>query len=124
MKKLLLTAAALVALTTPVMAERTDFTFEQTAVQSSALPSPQYPNAKIVLVSYILKNNLDREYKNAKIVCSLFVNGKLVGTALNCSSTSTRWPEYTATLGQRSTSGLTLRMQRLDEKNKRKRRIK
>jgi hypothetical protein len=81
MKKLLLTAAALVALTTPVMAERTDFTFEQTAVQSSALPSPQYPNAKIVLVSYILKNNLDREYKNAKIVCSLFVNGKLVGTA-------------------------------------------
>ena len=50
-------------------------------MQSEAAFSPQYPNAKIVLVSYILKNNLDRECKNAKIVCSLFVNGKLVGTA-------------------------------------------
>jgi hypothetical protein len=80
MKKFLL-AAALVALASPASAQRPSFTFEQISVMSRALPSPQYPNAKMVVVSYILKNNLDRGYKDAAIVCSLFIDGKLVGTA-------------------------------------------
>jgi hypothetical protein len=57
------------------------FTFEQTSVRAQAIPSPQYPNAKMVLVSYILKNNLEQTYKEANIVCSLFIKGQLVGTA-------------------------------------------
>jgi hypothetical protein len=81
MKTLLLTATALVALAAPTHAQTPKFTFEQTSLRSVGLPSPQYPNAKMVVVSYIVKNNSDRTYKSADIVCSLFINGKLVGTA-------------------------------------------
>jgi hypothetical protein len=74
MKKLLLTAAVLAIFATPAMAEKTDFTFEQTAVVTNSI---------MVGVSYILRNNLDRKYKDARITCSLFLNGVLVGTVMD-----------------------------------------
>jgi hypothetical protein len=80
MKHLLTTAAILVALVGPAMASE-NFTFEQTSVRSQPMTSPEYPDNKMVIVSYILRNYADRTYKEANIVCGLFVQGRLVGTA-------------------------------------------
>lgn len=79
MKKLLL-AAALIAIAAPALAGSVDAKFEQVAAPQAIYNGgiPQFPKYQI-LVPYILQLNSNHEFLSVN--CSLFINGKLVGTA-------------------------------------------
>jgi hypothetical protein len=59
------------------------FIFEQVAVATNDLTAPVYGSARgyQVMVAYVMHNNLSKP-RDAVVTCSLFANGKLVGSTI------------------------------------------
>jgi hypothetical protein len=83
MKKLLTTAAVLVALVAPAMAGSTPqqptLVVDQTAIQATFYPKVQ---KYVVYVAFTGHNTLNQTYQMGTAHCSLFVEGKLIAPAV------------------------------------------
>ena len=78
MKKLLLTAAALVALATPAMAIELTPIPHQFSFEAAA---PNVSQFGVFFVSYVMRNEKPKAYAMVSVTCSVYAGDRLVGSA-------------------------------------------